>query len=183
MVGEIFLGGDATEIKLLQPHPYKYYVAKKVAGKKSMYSPVEVDEYLTLPFEIGISYKTDLTAVGSNPYAKFYAKIQYHYQGQNLFQNLEIILPLSHIWDRQTATVNTIATSVVDYILYIELNDVQGTILFDNVLAEHSAQNWARDIYCKKIEQSFSRAFYQVPKAWAPEILPDGAGYKSVYPI
>ena len=57
-----------------------------------------------------------------------------------------------------------------------------GTFLFDDVKAEHTGQNWARDPYCKNIAQQFTRAFYQVPKSWAALILPAGADYDSIYP-
>jgi len=182
LVGKIIIEEPATEIKLIQPHPYAYWVAKKVAGTKNMWEPVAVNEYLSLPLKIALSFKTNLSSAGPSPSAKFYARVLYLYQGRNLYHDLEINLPLSSAWDREEIQVSSLSTSVVSYSLYIHLKDVQGEMLFDNVLAEHSGQNWARDIYCKKIEQSFTRGFYQVPKHWAPEILPEGAGYKSVYP-
>jgi len=146
-----------------------------------MWEPVAVNEYLSLPLKIALSFKTNLSSAGPSPSAKFYARILYLYQGQNLYDDLEITLPLSSDWQRQEITRTSLTTSVVMYSLYIQLKDVRGEVYFDNVVAEHSGQNWARDIYCKKIEQSFTRGFYQVPKHWAPEILPEGAGYQSVY--
>jgi hypothetical protein len=183
MVGAIIIESPATEIKLIQPHPFAYWIAKKVKGKKNMWEPVEVNEFLSLPLKIGLSFKTNLTPAGNNPSAKFYARILHTYQGQNLWDNLEINLPLNSDWQRQEATRTSLIGQAIMYNLYIHLKDVQGEMLFDNVVAIHSGQNWARDIYCKKIEQSFTRGFWQVPKHWAPVILPEGAGYKSIYPI
>jgi len=182
MVGKIKIESPATEIKICQMHPHTYWVAKRVAGKKRMYKPVEVTEDFSLPFKIGISFKSDLTSTGSGSFAKFYAKILHLYQGQNLYYNLEINMPLQSDWQRQEKTISSLIGQTIAYNLYIHLYNVQGELLFDNVVAEHSGQNWARDIYCKKIEQSFTRGFYQVPKHWAPVTLPDGAQYKSVYP-
>lgn len=181
LVGEILIGNSATEIKLIQPHPHAYWVSKKVAGTKNMYEPVEVIEEFALPLKIGISFKSNLTSAGENPSAKFYAKVLHLYQGQNLYENLEIEIPLVANWQRLENTLSLTVGQAISYNLYIELKDVQGKLLFDNVLAEHSAQNWARDIYCKKVEQSFTRGFYQVPKHWAVITLPEGAGYRSIY--
>lgn len=183
MVGGILLEDSATEIKLIQPHPYAYWVSKKVAGKKAMYEPVAVTETFFLPLKIGLSFKSNLVAAGPNPSAKFYATILHLYQGQNLLTNLEIEIPLISDWQRQEVTKLSLIGLPIAYNLYFHLKDVQGELFFDNVVAQHSAQNWARDIYCKKIEQDFSRGFYQVPKHWAAIILPEGAGYESIYPI
>ena len=182
MVGKLKIESPATEIQIIQPHPYKYWVSKKVTGKKAMYEPVKVTEDFSLPLKIALSFKSNLTASGGDPFAKIYAKVLYLYQGQNLFEELAINIPLSAAWQRQETTLSSTIGPVVAYNLYIHLHDVQGELLFDNLVAEHSGQNWVRDIYCKKIEQSFTRGFYQVPKHWAPVILPSGAGYKSVYP-
>jgi hypothetical protein len=182
LVGKILIEDPATEIKLIQPHPNAYWISKRVTGKKGMYEPVKITEDFALPLTIAISFKSNLTSAGPNPSAKFYATIWRIYQGQNLFEDLEINIPLTSDWQRQENTLSSVVGQAISYNLYIHLKDVRGELLFDNVVAEHSGQNWARDIYCKKIEQSFTRGFYQVPKNWAAEILPEGAVYLSIYP-
>jgi hypothetical protein len=182
MVGEIYIASPATEAKLIQPHPYSYWVARKVAGKKSMYEPVEIQEIFSLPLSLGISFKSNLSSAGPNPSAKFYAKIEHLYQGQNLLDNLEINIPLVSDWTRATATSAFYLGLAISYNLYIELHDVVGTLWFDDVVAQHNGQNWARDIFCSDISKSFTRAFYQVPENWAAEIMPEGAEFGSVYP-
>jgi len=182
MVGLIKIEEPASEIKIVQPHPYVYWISKKVPGKKAMYEPVKITESFSLPLKIGLSFKSNLTSTGTGAFAKFYARILHFYQGQNLYTNLEINLPLQSDWQRQEKTVPSLVGQVVGYNLYFYLHNVRGELYFDNIVAQHSGQNWARDIYCKAIEQSFTKAFYQVPKHWAPEILPDGAQYHSVYP-
>jgi len=182
MVGEIYIAAPATEAKIIQPHPYAYWVSRKVAGKKAMYEPIKIQEIFSLPLSLGISFKADLVAAGPNPSAKFYAEIKHLYQGQNLLDKLEINIPLVHDWTRATATSAFYLGLAISYNLYVELHDVLGTLLFDDVVAQHNAQNWARDIFCSNIDQSFTRSFYQVPKNWAAVIMPAGAEFASVYP-
>lgn len=182
LVGLLKIEAPAEELKITQTHPYQYWVQRKIKGKKSMYELVEINEFLTLPLKIGISYHSDLTSTGTGSFAKFYAEVLHFYQGQNLTTNLEINLNLSQAWTRVENTLSSIIGEAIAYNLYIHLYKVQGELYIDNVLSEHNSQNWARDIYCKKIEQSFTRGFYQVPKSWAPVTLPDNAQYKSVYP-
>ena len=182
MIGKLLIKSPADEIKLTQPHPSSYFINQKVVGKKNMYEPVEVSESFSLPLKININYKSNLTSTGEGSFAHFYASIRHLYQGQNLNHNEIIEIPLSSIWAKQDTTISTLPGLAISYNLYLHLYKVIGTLLFDNVKAEHSGQNWARDTYCKKIEQSFSRGFYQIPQHWAPITLPEGASYKSVYP-
>lgn len=180
-VGHIKLVSGANEIKLVQPHPSSYYVLKKVSGTKSQYNPVLVSEGFGLPLNIGISYKSNLTADGPNPYVKFYAKIWNSYQAVDDEHILTIDLDLVNDWETVEATLSTLRGTVIAYALYIECHDVVGDLYVDNIKAVHNAQNWVRDPFMKSFATTFTKAFYQIPKNWAAEILPDGAEYDTVY--
>lgn len=182
LVGKILIEAPAEEIKLIQAHPSSYWIYQKVVGKKGMYEPVEVSEDFALPLKLTISYKSDLVSTGDGSFARFYATIRHLYQGQNLSHNEIIEIPLSSVWASQNTTISTLTGLAVSYNLYIHLYKVTGTLLFDNVKAEHSGSNWARDPHCKEIEQSFTRAFYQIPKHWGVITMPTGADYESIYP-
>jgi len=181
-IGNIKIEDPAIEAKIIQIHPRSYWVSKKVAGKKGMYEPVLVTEDLGLPFTLSLNYKSNLTSQGSGAFAKLYAKFWYSYQGQNLFQNLEIPLDFSTDWKNATATLTELTSYVVRYDLYIHLFNLRGDLFFDNIKAEHSGQNWTRDPFCKDILQGFTRAFYQIPVHWAAITLPEGSQYDSIYP-
>lgn len=182
MVGKIEIESPASEIKLIQPHPQSYWISKRVKGKKGMYQPVLITEDFSLPLKIGLNFKSDLISTGAGSFVKFYAKVLHLYQGQNLFHDLEINIPLSANWQRQETTISSLIGQAISYNLYIHFYNVQGEVWFDDLLSEHSGQNWARGMYCRKIQQSFSRGFYQVPRHWAPITIPSGAQYRSVYP-
>lgn len=182
MVGELLIEAPAEEIKLIQAHPSSYFIYQKVEGKKSMYEPVEVEEDFALPLKLTIAYESDLISTGAGSFARFYASIRHLYQGQNLNHNEIIEIPLSSAWDSQNVTISSLIGQAVSYNLYIHLYKVTGTLLIDNVKTEHSGSNWVRDTYCKKIEQSFNRQWYQIPKHWGVITMPIGAGYKSIYP-
>jgi len=90
-------------------------------------------------------------------------------------------MDLIHDWAELSATLTTLQTIVVRYDLFLHLHDVQGELYFDNLEANHSANNWVRDPHCKKIEAGFTRNFYQVPKHWEALTLPVGASYNTNY--
>lgn len=204
MVGKLLIEGEAEELKIKQLHPSSYWINYKVPGKDNMYEPVRITEPFSLPLKISISYKSDLTVTDGDGFARFYARTRHLYQGQNLSYDLIIDIPLQSNWNEEEVTISELPGQAVSYDLYIHLYKVTGTLLIDNVRAIHHAldfyadygkrvygtykyaewqgQNWARDPFCKKIEQSFDRGFYQILRHWTPIILPDGASYKSVYP-
>ena len=172
----------AEEIKLIQAHPSSYWLYQKVEGSQSMYEPVQVTEDFALPLKLTISYKSDLVSTGEGSFARFYASIRHLYQGQNLNHNEIIEIPLSAVWGKQETTISFLTGQAISYNLYIHLYKVRGILLFDNVKAEHSGSNWVRDTLCKKIEQDFTRQWYQIPKHWGVITMPEGAGYQSIYP-
>lgn len=180
-VGEIKIASPATEIQIVQYHPSWYWVQKKVYKSKNMYYPLKISEGIGLPLQIGLSYKSNLTAVGANPYAKFYAKIWNSYQGQDDEYELSIPLDLVADWKTETATLSTLRGSLIGYNLYFTLHDLQGELYFDNIKSIHNGTNYARDPFCKDIDQTFTKVYNQVPKHWAADILPEGAEYDSVY--
>jgi len=182
MVGQLKIVAPADELKIGQPHPGTYYVRRKVSGTKSQYEPIPVTEQLALPLKISLSYKSQLYAEGPDPYAIFYADVRRLYQGNNISQLLQIDLALLQDWENLEATLSSVVGEAVSYNLYLHLHDVSGTVLVDNIKAEHSGSNWVRDTFCKNIEQDFTRAYYQVPKNWAPVTMPSGSQFLSVYP-
>lgn len=182
MIGKIEIVEPAEELKIIQPHPSSYWVSKKVKGKKGMYVPSEVSEDFSLPLKLTIHRKSNLVSTGEGSFARFYASVRHLYQGQNLNHDEIIEIPLVSDWAEQENTISALVGLAVSYNLYIHLYRVRGTLLIDLVQAEHSGSNWVRDHLCKKIEQDFTRGFYQVPKHWAPITMPEGSDYESIYP-
>lgn len=180
-VGQIHISGAANEIKISQSHPQSCFIYQKVVGKKSMFEPVAISEVLSLPFNLGLNYKAELTASGADPYAKFYARFYYSFEGQNLFHDLEINLDLVSDWQNSTAVLSLLDSYVFGYELFFHLHDLQGDLYFDNIVAEHDSVNYARDQFCENIEQTFIGAFKNIPNNWSPIIQPDGAEYVSIY--
>lgn len=181
-VGRINVSEPNTNFKLEQIHPIEYFKMAKVRGTKSQRVPVSIIEQLLLPLEIGLSYRTDLTAAGPEPYARFYAEVTRSYQGLDLLEKLTIDIPLSSAWSRQLATLADVVGSARWYSLFIELNDVSGFIEFDLVRAFHSGTNFARDFRCTNISSGFSNYNYQLPASWAADAPAAGVTFGSVYP-
>ena len=182
LVGKILISSPATEIKLSQPHPETYYVYRKISGTKSQYNPVLVTEPFSLPLVMSINYKSDLTSSGADPYARIYARVHHIYQGVNRETDLTLEFSLSSNWASLSGTLSSVIGDVVFYDLFIHLHDVRGTLLLDDLIITHDGSNWARDYRFRNMDQDFTRAFFQVPKHWSPEIISDGADFDSVYP-
>jgi len=203
LVGVLQIDEPASELKIIQVHPHFYWVSKKVTGTKSQYEPVKITEDLALPVTIGLNYRAELEVAvlckaifgvsefavsefGSEDgpdetFAKFYALFWHSYQGADFYDALEINLDFISDWKSVEDTLTNLSGYVVGYDLYIHLKNLRGTLYIDNIKVEHSGQNWARDPYCKDINQGFTRAFYQVPKHWSGVIVPDGAWFESFY--
>ncbi len=180
-VGVLQIDSPADELKIIQSHPRFYWVSRKVTGTDSQYEPVKITEDLALPVTISLNYRAELEEVASPSFAKMYARFWYSYQGQDLYEDLEIDLDLITDWKNAEATLTSLTSYVIGYDIYIHLSNLRGTLYFDNVKVEHSGQNWARDPFCRDINQGFTRAFYQIPKNWSAITSPDGTWFESFY--
>ena len=180
-VGKLTIASPATTFLLTQLHPLTYWVSSPVHGKKGMREPQLIIESFDLPLQISISYKTDLTSVGASPRARFYAVVYSNYQGRTIETILEINFNLISDWATGNATLSSVIGLIKSYSLFLELNDVAGTLYIDNVVANHSGHNWVRDSVCRDLDQSFTKAFYQVPKHWVPVEISEGCFFGSVY--
>ena len=202
-VGLLHIEGDAKEIEIVQTHPSAYYVSQKVKGTKSQYSPVKVNEAIALPLTLSLNYNSNLVPVSPlpaefglsefgffmfgdeigfyNSYSQIYLKVWYSYQGVNLTHFEKIDLDFQTAWKSATKTLSALDTIVVRYDIVFKLYGLHGDLYFDIIKVEHSGQNWVRDPFCKDIDQNFTRAFYQIPKHWAPVVLPFGASFGSTY--
>lgn len=181
LVGRLHIESPATALKLTQLHPQQYWVSRKVKNTRSQREPVLVTENFGLPLKIKISFKTNLTLVSGIAKARFYAIVYSLYQGRTIENILEIPFSLVQDWNTQEATLSSVIGFANSYALFLELENVRGDVYIDNVSAEHSGVNWARDPSCNDINQGFTKAFYQIPDHWAVINISDGAFFESVY--
>jgi len=180
-VGNIHIEAPATSLTIRQVHDRNYWVLSPVAGKKTMIQPVEIIEDFQLPLQIGLSYKSNLSVVGENPVAMFYAEIWHAFQGENLFEMLPIRIDLVSDWKTVNQTLSSVQGTIVSYNLNFTFNDVQGDLFFDNVKAIHSGQNWAIDSACNNINNDISDKFSKTVKNWQEVSIESGSSYQSIY--
>lgn len=180
-IGHLSIGGSATQIQIAQYHPAGYWVSRKVTGKKGLYQPVFVQESMSLPLQIGISYRANLSAVGGSQRAKFYAVVRSSYQGIDRENVVEINFTNDNTWHIATATLSSTIGYIIGYTLYIDIFGYTGDVYFDNVKAIHGAVNWVRDKNCTNIKQAFTNQYYQIPNHWVALEIPSGAVYDSDY--
>lgn len=180
-VGHLSIGGTATEIQIAQYHPSSYFVHHKVAGKKRLYAPVQVTEIISLPFTLGFSYMSNLTATGGSQYAFLYVEVYSSYQGVDRVNTLEIPLNPSIGWNTVSDTISGSLGYVKGYAVFIHIYGYTGDLYFDHVKMIHNSTNWARDKECSNINQTFTNQYYQIPAHWVALVLPTGAGYASDY--
>jgi hypothetical protein len=180
-VGRILVQAPATGLTIEQDHPLTYYVQKKVPGTRSQYVPVPVSEPFGFPLEIAISWKSDLTAIDGDARARFFCIVYSMYQGRTLENVVEIPFGLSDDWTRDSASISVVTGPVKGYSAFIEVYNATGNLYFDNVSITHNGENWARDPACNNISQSFTKAFAQVAKHWAPTNISEGADFGSIY--
>lgn len=181
LVGRLHIGGSATQIHIAQYHPMHYYVHHRVTGKKGLYAPVLVTEPITLPIQIGFSYKSDLTSLGGSPYALFYIEIYSSYQGVDRVNVLEIPLTPSIGWNTVLESISGVLGYVKGYAVFIHIFGYSGDFYFDHVKILHGGTNWARDKECSRIQQTFTNQYYQIPAHWVALELPSGSWYASDY--
>lgn len=202
-VGRMTIESPASGFTIEQLHPNNYYVLKKVPKTKAQYIPQLITEHIVLPLTIGMSYRADLTPVesdilvgaglfyagfnmagqeyGASGISRFYAEVYSDYQGRKLTTVLELPIDTDGNWHVETVEMTECFGVVRGYNLYIQVSNATGNLYFDNVIIDHSGHNWARDPHCNNINVTYTKAFYQIPKAWDSVDIPDGCFFDSFF--
>lgn len=188
--GALKIEAPSDGIILKQEHPLDYFVARKVAGRPWKLEPVLIKESFSLPLTLEISYKSNLTI---NPNynensqgkrrARYLAEIWTSYQGQDEYAEIEIPFQQQTDWTRASGDNLKIRGHIISYNLKLEIVGFYGEVLFDNIRAIHSGQNWARDPRCDDITKEFTKGLALVPPFWIPLLLPNGSTFSTVYPF
>lgn len=181
-VGRVEIAAPAERVLLAQYHPELYYVSKKMRGATTLREDVPVRERLTLPLLIATSYRCNLVPTRDDYRARFYAKIYSSYQGRTIETEVGFNFDITTNWKRDTAQLTEVIGFARSYNLWIELDGVRGWFEWDNVVAQHTGSNYARDKRCNDVNNELTKVNYQIEKSWEEQFLPSGTAFDSVYP-
>jgi hypothetical protein len=180
--GYITLVSPASNITLKQEHPLDYWTLEKIPGRSWKKQLVLLREIFSLPLTIKIRYKSNLTTEGSGQIARYKITVWTSYQGQDIYTDFSINFSPSVDWTLATVSTSGLFGIIIGYTLFIEIVGYRGELLFDNLEANHSGSNWARDPRCDDVSKTFVKAFSVVPPFWVPVSLPSGSSFSSIFP-
>lgn len=178
-VGHLEIKAPASSLKIVQPHPAFYWLSRIISGRYPLTELVWVNESFSLPLKIALNYRSELQPLSSSASASFFVLIWSVAHGQDFFQTFSIPLSLNLDWTYSEKIIEEVIGTPLQYDIYFDLKDVRGDFFFDNIIAEHSGFNFARDPACNKIEAEFSRSFFQVLRNWIAIDVSAGAKYFS----
>lgn len=181
-VGRLEIEAPAQRALLAQYHPERYYVSQKKPGNTTQRIDVAITEHLTLPLEVGLSYRASLTPVSDEAVAKFYAVVYSSYQGLTIETEVGFDLLHNTGWMTDTVTSPDIIGTPRYYDLWLEFDYIRGWFEWDNLRALHTGTNFARDARCTDVNNELSIVNFQIEKSWEEQFLPTGAAFSSVYP-
>ena len=125
---------------------------------------------LILPATLKLSYRSNFSASGGNPYAKLIFKSLRFFSGQNIEETQEINIDLSAGWKTEDITIAVKEGILGAWSISFEFNDVTGDLYFDNLFAEFNATIQNHDPFCD---------FF--PKYFIKDDVGTGVTVKSIY--
>ena len=138
-------------------HQYKIGHVKIEAPANS----AQLTEYhitpLILPATLKLSYRSDLTADGGDPYAKLIFKSLRFIAGKNIVETQEINIDLSAGWKTQEITIAVKEGILGEWSVRLQLNDVTGNLYFDNLFAEFNSTIQNHDPFCDFFPKYFTQ--------------------------
>lgn len=126
---------------------------------------------VNFPASFQLSYKSNLTADGADPYARLKFIWTRYYNGQNIESTETIEIPLSAGWATLIQTITSYLGIRGKWRLELELNDVTGDLWFDNIYAFYSGEMKINDPFCEDVQNW-----------WKLEDMPAGATLSTIYP-
>lgn len=180
--GHIVINSPGDGILLRQQHPLDYWEVVPIRGKRWKSELIQIKEDFSLPLQIGIRVKTNLTATGSEQRARFYAHVVTSYQGKNRDYFLSLDFDPVADWTFLEDSLSGVIGYFVRYDVYIDIFGYTGTCTFDNLIISHSGTNWARDKKCNFVQRTFSGAWSVTFPYWEKIYFPAGVSLDTVYP-
>ena len=165
-VGTIFSVSNNSNFLARQLHPQKYLAVRPVPGASWKSELVTITETFSFPLTLRIRYLLSVQSQGTNPRARYFARVTTSYQGSDIVRDYSIPLQSGSSWNVATLTITGQLGFFVGYVLFLELADYSAFLYFDNIEAVHTGTNWARDPKCNQVDRRFTRAFSLVSPYW-----------------
>lgn len=168
------LGAVAEYFQIYQYHPKNYSLRVPIVGKKNAEQVVAITETVTSPLVIEFDYKANLEWTPGASMFRLWVQVQGTKSGAPKTSNFYLAL------EEQTDWIHAVKSCVLDfdtisgYFVIFDGSDYSGFFDLDNIVVEHSGQNWAYDPRCEDV-----KAFKRYSSgAWRPYWTSNGdAGY------
>lgn len=142
----------STYCGVFEQHYPVYSIRQKIEGKKNSYRWVEIEENPSGTFTVGWSIYNNFIECGASPYFEISLWCYGKKGGVDASDHKTWSIPFVQSWNIFSDTFTPDLDTIEQYGFYIEHEDLEGYYLIDNLVIEHSGQNWAFDPHCNNSE-------------------------------
>jgi len=168
------LGAIPEYFQIYQYHPSTYKLIIPITGKKNATQIVDIVETVTSPLHVEFDYQSVLDGVGGAPYFRLWVQVQGIKSSVPKISNFELFLEKGTSWTHASLNCVLDFDTINVYFVTLDGGDYSGFFDLDNIIIEHSGQNWAYDPRCEDVK-AYKR--YSAG-AWRPYWTSTGdAGY------
>ena len=182
LVGRVVVSAPASEVVLKQSHQGNNWYTRKVVGSKNQLELYQLEEGPGGEAVLSVNSSTALEGVGGEPYCRLRACVHFKVDGDEYDYDFVLNLPLVGEWANHMLEFEFPSPGTLYYNLFIELHDVRGQLLLDNLIFSYNGTAWARDPRFDEMERVFTGGLSAAKRHWEPITLPAGASFGSVYP-
>lgn len=165
-MGTLYIASDTISATLEQDHPQNYNIRRRIPLSKRVFETVAVNEVVLLPLTIGISWRMITDSDYENIAARFYARIEYETEEGTDYLEQGFDFEPSNEWQRDTLEIAEAPGTILGYALFIDVAGMEGRFEFDNILAYHTATNWAIDATCDNVNPTYLPQWGDINKTW-----------------
>ena len=180
-VGLIASVSNDSHFSAIQFHPQKYLVTRPVPGQTWKSELVTITESFAFPLTLRLRYLFSVQGTGTGAVARYFARVTTSYQGEDIVRDYPITLVPGAAWREVTLTITGQLGFFVGYELHLEMINHSAFLYFDNIEANHSGTNWARDPKCNQVDRIFTRAFSLVSPYWVVQRSTNLSSFNSDY--
>lgn len=146
------LGAIPEYFQIYQFHPASYDLLVRIPGKKNATQVVAVTETVTSPLVVEFDYQANLTFDPVASAFRLWVQVQGTKSGSpktsNFFLGLDEVTGWKHAFLSCVLDFDTVS----QYFVIIDGSDYSGFFDLDNIVIEHSGQNWAYDPRCDEVQ-------------------------------
>ena len=166
LCSRFYVDASSRTVEWQQHHPQNYTIRKLMGGGGKVYRNYDIEEVVTLPLQVALSYCCTMETAGTSPRIEAVVQLDYDNNGTTATAEYTREIGLQANWQRIAIDIPDAPGVVSGYRIGLRFTDTIAMLLIDRLRCYHTGANWAIDPECEDMQFDLAETYKNVLKPW-----------------